>query len=510
VPQILLALQAVCLLMSLAVVFVSMTNWGHTQMRYFTCLSLAAFLLGAGYFLEVTSTSLEAAVVACKVQYLGVPFLGVFCFLFGFDYSDSRLPRPWYTVALLAVSLIMTLLVFTWPAQRLLYADLSFSAEGALPHLTVTPGPLYYAVFLYDYGLTGAGCVVIIRNMIRSGRKKLRHSLHFVIAATIPLAVQLCLLAGLTPAGWDPIPAAVGLAVALLCLHLTRYRAPEWRSLGRELVIQKMNDAFVLIDTDGRFLDANERAAEYFPALRKVGQWTHTAEIEGFPLQLLEVDLDNFEFPHPDKEEVMFLRVSRTPLEARNQILGACIVVYDDTENHKLMLELRKMARHDPLSGLYNRKTFFTDAGINFDLLARDKISGSVLMMDIDYFKRINDSFGHACGDTVIVGIADILRARLRHTDIAGRYGGEELCAWLPHTDTEGAALVAESIRKSVEAATFPSPHGCFNVTISIGVASAGLDYGRSFADLVNEADIALYNAKNSGRNQVSARHGSE
>jgi diguanylate cyclase (GGDEF)-like protein len=508
--QILLALQAVCLLMSLAVVFVSMTNWGYTQMRYFTCLSLAAFLLGAGHLLEVTSSSLEAAVVACKVEYLGIPFLGVFCFLFGFDYSGSRLRRSWHTVVLLMISTVMTLLVFTWPAQRLLYADLSFSTEGALPHLTVTPGPLYFTVFVYSYGLTGIGCVIIIRNMVRSGRKKLRHCLHFVIAATIPLAVQFCLLAGLTPAGWDPIPTAVNLTVSSLCLYLTRYRTPEWRSLGRELVIQKMKDAFILIDNDGHFLDANERAAEYFPALRRVGQWTPAAEIEGLALAILNEDLNNFEFPHPGKKEVMFLRVSRTPLEARNRVLGTCIVVYDDTENHKLMLELQRMARHDPLSGLYNRKTFFTDAGLSFDLFARDKIPGSVLMMDIDYFKRINDSFGHACGDTVIVGISDILRARLRHTDIAGRYGGEELCAWLPHTDTEGAALVAESIRKSVEAATFPSPSGYFNVTISIGVASAGLDYGRSFADLVNEADIALYNAKNSGRNQVSARPGNE
>jgi diguanylate cyclase (GGDEF)-like protein len=485
-----------------------MTNWGHMQMRYFTCLSLAAFLFGTGHFLEVTSSSLEAAVVACKVEYLGIPFLGVFCFLFGFAYSDSRLQRPWHTFVLLTISTIMMLLVFTWPAQRLIYADLSFSTEGALPHLTVTPGPLYYAIFVYNYGLTGIGCLIIIRNMIRSRRKKLRHNLHFVIAATIPLAVQLCLLAGLTPAGWDPIPTAVNLTVSSLCLYLTRYRTPEWRSLGRELVIQKMKDAFILIDNDGHFLDANERAAEYYPALREARQWTHTAEIEGFPLLMLNEDVNQFEFPHPDKKETMFLRVSRTPLEARNRVLGTCIVVYDDTENHKLMLELQRLARHDPLSGLFNRKTFFTDAGLNFDLLARDKISGSVLMMDIDYFKRINDSFGHACGDTVIVGIADILRARLRHTDIAGRYGGEELCAWLPHTDTEGALVVAESIRKSVEVAAFTSPHGLFNVTISIGVASAGLDYGRSFAELVNEADIALYKAKNSGRNQVSARPG--
>jgi diguanylate cyclase (GGDEF)-like protein len=199
----------------------------------------------------------------------------------------------------------------------------------------------------------------------------------------------------------------------------------------------------------------------------------------------------------------MFLRISRTPLETRGQAPGVCVVIYDDTEKHKLMLELQRMARHYPLSGLYNRKTFFTDAGLNFDLLIRDKIPGSILMMDIDYFKRINDSYGHACGDIVITGIADILRARLRHTDIAGRYGGEELCAWLPHTDAKGALLVAESIRKSVEAASFQAPNDRFGVTISIGVASAGAGYDQSFAELVNEADVALYKAKNSGRNQV-------
>jgi diguanylate cyclase (GGDEF)-like protein len=496
--------------MGLSVVIVSMTNWGHMQMRYFTCLSLAAFLLGAGHLLEVTSPSLDAAVVACKVEYIAIPYLGVFSFLFGFAYSDVSLRKSWHTVVMIAISTIMAGLVFTWPAQRLVYADLSFSVQGVLPHLEVTPGPLYYVVFVYTYGLTVAGCVTIIRNMIRLRRKKLRHSLHFVIAAAIPSAVQICYLTGLIPRDWDPIPTAVNLTVFSLCLYLTRYRTPEWRNLGRELVLQKMKDAFILMDDDGRFLDANERAMEYFPALRGITQWTHVSAIEGFPRQLAEDYLSDFDFSHPVNDAVMYLRVSRTPVEARKQVLGACVVIYDDTENHRLMLELQKLARHDPLSGLFNRKAFFNDAGLSFDLLKRNNISGSVLMMDIDYFKRINDSFGHACGDTVIVGVADILRARLRHTDIAGRYGGEELCAWLPHTDIEGALVVAESIRKSLEAMSFPSSNGQFGVTISIGAASTYPGYDRSFAELMNEADIALYKAKNSGRNQVSVHTGSD
>jgi diguanylate cyclase (GGDEF)-like protein len=124
-------------------------------------------------------------------------------------------------------------------------------------------------------------------------------------------------------------------------------------------------------------------------------------------------------------------------------------------------------------------------------------------MMDLDRFKDINDTYGHACGDKVLVDVARVLLTRLRRTDISGRYGGEEFCVWLPGAASASAAAIAEAIREEVRRTAFLSPTGQFNITISIGVAPVDYSKEQSFYDLVAAADAALYDAKNSGRNRV-------
>lgn len=108
---------------------------------------------------------------------------------------------------------------------------------------------------------------------------------------------------------------------------------------------------------------------------------------------------------------------------------------YDVTQLHQLMNDLHEMATHDGLTGLLNRATFFRYAQRDFELARRAEQDISVLMLDIDFFKNVNDQHGHQCGDEVLSQVADILRERLRRTDICGRYGGEEFCVLLPGAD---------------------------------------------------------------------------
>jgi diguanylate cyclase (GGDEF)-like protein len=125
----------------------------------------------------------------------------------------------------------------------------------------------------------------------------------------------------------------------------------------------------------------------------------------------------------------------------------------------------------------------------------------SLLMVDIDHFKEVNDTYGHLAGDTVLQGLAGILTKRLRPDDELGRYGGEEFCAILPETSAEGAIKIAEELRKRVEEHSFVVEGEQISVTVSIGVAE--LKKGMDLKAFYKHADDMLYQAKRSGRNKV-------
>ena len=124
-------------------------------------------------------------------------------------------------------------------------------------------------------------------------------------------------------------------------------------------------------------------------------------------------------------------------------------------------------------------------------------------MLDLDYFKKVNDTHGHAFGDLVLKGFAKLIDNRLRKSDIAARYGGEEFILFLPNTGADGAAYLAESIREKAEKECYTDGDIELKVTCSIGVSSILLGQVGKYEDLLSQADQALYRAKDLGRNRV-------
>ena len=169
--------------------------------------------------------------------------------------------------------------------------------------------------------------------------------------------------------------------------------------------------------------------------------------------------------------------------------------------NLSLREKLRNQALRDPLTGLYNRR-YMEDMLDRFvRLAARKEASFAVIMIDLDHFKRLNDQHGHLLGDAVLRAVAGAITDALRETDVACRYGGEELIVLLPDCDMEAALRKAEDIRSAIEALS--GAHGV-EVTASLGVAAVP-SAATSVGELVKAADTALYEAKSAGRNCVRA-----
>ena len=184
-------------------------------------------------------------------------------------------------------------------------------------------------------------------------------------------------------------------------------------------------------------------------------------------------------------------------------LLAACLaivlLVYRSfIASKKRNEELDYLAARDPLTNCYNRRILFEV--MNRDFLDLPQIEEyCILMVDIDHFKSVNDTYGHSVGDTVLCGVAELLQANIRKSDSVARFGGEEFCIILPNTTQEQAIRIAEAIRIKVEKATFDD----IPVTCSFGVTSIKFK-ARTPSELIEQADLALYEAKSLGRNQVA------
>lgn len=183
---------------------------------------------------------------------------------------------------------------------------------------------------------------------------------------------------------------------------------------------------------------------------------------------------------------------------------GRMLVFTDVTDLVHLADQLQIQATVDGMTGVFNRRHFLALAEIEWSRYQRHWRPMSLIMLDIDRFKSINDDFGHYAGDQVIVQVADICRKQKRKSDIVARFGGEEFLTLLPETKLSAAQRLAERLRRRVEAQDFSFSSGVTSATISVGVAEADRAMGDIF-DLIKVADRALYMAKSSGRNRVCA-----
>ena len=213
-------------------------------------------------------------------------------------------------------------------------------------------------------------------------------------------------------------------------------------------------------------------------------------------------------FPNLSQRYLYFL--AAPILDEDFRVAGAVETLLDFTDKRRLEDELRRLSVTDDLTGLYNQRSFYQTLTREVEEAQRYGMPLSLLLMDLDHFKSYNDRFGHLEGDRVLAACANIVKKQVRSSDLACRYGGEELVVLLPHTSLEEATVVAERIRRAVEEVRFhprpESPQAAIGrITICVGVAL--FQEGMSMEDLVRRADQAMYFAKEQGRNRVAVYH---
>jgi diguanylate cyclase (GGDEF)-like protein/PAS domain S-box-containing protein len=327
-----------------------------------------------------------------------------------------------------------------------------------------------------------------------------------------------------------------GICINSTSLHLAEQQLQESEQRFRNM-FTNLTVGYQSLDINGNWLDANQKMAQILGFATPeemigqsfIGSWSDSDEdFSTFYQHFKDSNFVEGEFmlSRLDNQPITVIISGRIQRNKEGDFVCAHSVIIDITERQKMEQkiiemnaelelkiaertaelskaneDLRHLSRHDTLTGLNNRLSANERLHSEFISMKRSQNNYAVLLLDIDFFKKVNDSHGHSIGDSVLQQLAQILKTTLRESDFAARYGGEEFLLLLPNTELFEARLVAEKIRHTIE--TTPHPVAG-KITVSIGVAIAAPDEPDEY-NAVKEADDNLYAAKKSGRNCIMA-----
>ena len=470
---------------------------------YFAYMILSVVFFDLGYLFELSGGGYEFAVLATKIQYLGLPFIVPFLFLFVCEYCAQITLKKWHIVLVMILPLMSAALVMIWPLGDIYYKQLVYVADTEFPRLIVTGGIVYYLYIVYMniIAFLSIGIVLYYRNKGDDMFKKQTTSV--LIGVAIPLLGTIVNVFKIGNLPFDPTPFVLSITSLLLVHAVFRRGLYMITSIAQEQIVENMSDGLILLDNEGLFIGANSAAKNLFPKLSTIRPGVVMPDLEELTWSDIDILDIKMEFGITDDTGTKkYYQASRNLIENNGKALGRSIMIHDITDDRIRLDEARQIAEHDALTGLINRGTLYRNGKAIFSQLGA-KSSAAVLMMDVDLFKRINDNYGHLNGDVVLKEVAHNISSNLRVTDLVGRYGGEEFCVFLPRVNAGDIIGLAEKLRMSIENLELRLNDEVVHVTISIGVAIYNNNRHKNFESFLSDADAALYEAKNSGRNCV-------
>lgn len=435
------------------------------------------------------------------------------------------------------IPIITLVLIATDPLHGLFYGGKRIPEQSRI----FDGGPWFWinAVYLYSLILIGIGILLIAS---RRPGKLHRTQVRLVLAGTMFPVVSNILgflgVGGGGTTGIDLTPIAFSVTGLFLTIALLYKQLLDLIPISRDMWVERMSEGMMLLDRKGRVVDLNpsarrliempadvegELAVNVLEPYPELMRWVQNAlmhrydgAIGGDATEPAQPDPRVGEV-HIDRPEARYLQVQAVPISNRTGDLRGTLIILTDISERKaaeqdlelrlgqiedLQASLREQAIRDPLTGLFNRRYLDETLPRELARAERDERPISIIMLDIDHFKALNDLHGHTAGDQVLVRLAQILIANIRPADFVTRYGGEEFLITLIDTSVEAAAFRAESWLRAVQHDPVIYAGQPLEITLSAGVAGYPAD-GCEVKALIEKADAALYAAKAAGRNRV-------
>jgi diguanylate cyclase (GGDEF)-like protein/PAS domain S-box-containing protein len=486
----------------------------HVPGAAFLAVMMASAAVWCGAVIgEFASGTLSGKVFWARLGYLGVVSIPWSWLLFCLAYTGrtSRHPRR-VALALAIVPALTLAFVFLSPRVPLVWSSVSFGGSGHVHPLVVEHGRWFWANTAYGYACLLGGAAFLLHAVFSQVRRLTAQGVTIVLAIALPWVANLATISGLIKLdGLDLTPPAIVASGVLISVGLRRLQAldvfPGILPVARDAVFEGMQDGVLVVDSHGCVLIANRAAGRLLA--------NDGVALVGRPLVDILAGVDSadtcFSGSEPSHEEGnfcarvpdgsgchRFLEVVTSSLRNGSHSSGSILVMRDITERRDLEEQIRHKALHDELTGLPNRTLLGEHLAELLGAGQRKSDGVALLLIDLDRFKEINDTFGHEAGDRLLCVVAGRIRETIREGDLVARLGGDEFGVVLPACGNEDAMRLAAALREALIAPLdFLNQQVC--VTASIGVAASPL-HGRDAGTLFRHADVALYLAKESAQ----------
>ena len=488
---------------------------------------LSAFVWSGAYAMSWSLVGLNEKVLWLKIMYLGVGAVpGLFLiFILKITHNDI-----WLTSRNLFLISIepFVMIVLTWFDIHFMFERIETGRVGGVSVLLIERGPGFWANTGYSYAIILLAFYILGISSLRANPFFKRQYLIILFGSIIPLAASILTQINYGAlADLDMAPISFAISSILYAYAIFRHQFMDLLPVARGHLIESMSDGVLVLDEQARIVDINPAMRNFLDGdpISFIGrnvalilkQWSQNAE------QLLNGVETRTELKIPKKPS-RYLDLRITPLYDNNQKLYGRLMVFRDVTDRKevekdlrramdrlqtqlieigvLQSQLREQAIRDALTNLFNRRYLEETLERELARAMRESYPLCVIMMDLDFFKEINDTYGHEAGDIVLKTLAETVTRQSRHGDFVCRYGGEEFVLVMPNIGIEKANERARNLHQIIDALNIP--YGRFNLTTTISMGIAWYPaHGKTKEELLRAADMAMYVAKNTGRNQV-------
>jgi diguanylate cyclase (GGDEF)-like protein/PAS domain S-box-containing protein len=515
---------------------VALISWGRRNTpggKSLTALMLAAAIWAGGAALEHATIGIPGQILWSKFEYIGTVSCPVLLLTFAFEYNHLQHWLTRRTIAILFVVPLITLaLAFTNEQHNLIWT--TFIPSPAGDNLTIFNHGIAFWIGAvgYSYLLILIGTILLIRGAIGLPAHYRRQIVLIVAGALTPWVVNVLYIAGLSPVpGLELTPLVIVFTGAIFAWAIFQFGLLDLVPIARHTLIETMAEGMLVLDQQNRVVDANPAAQHLLGEKTVISIGAYVGDIFNDWPELKKLFLHN----NPEMRTELtvgdsrggHLEINISPVhDSQQRFTGQFIVLRDITEKRRIQDELQDVNEHlrlqlaeiktlqanlrerairDSLTGLYNRRYLDETLERELSRARRENYEISVLMIDIDHFKELNDTHGHKAGDQVLKELGDFLLTGFRLGDIVCRYGGEEFLIIMPGVQLKDAHSRAQALCQTFNKTVFRYEKLELRGTISIGVAVFPR-HGNTSDEIIRAADAAMYAAKQAGRNTVCVK----
>lgn len=460
-----------------------------------------------GYIIEYASPSLDVKLFSANISYIGMMGLPVMLFVFALHFTNRG---KWMTPRMLALFFIIPaitlILQWTKDYHSLIYYNSHLIMDAPFLLLGKQYGIWFWVSMFYNYSLMISSVFVLVHRLLSPPRLFTDQVIYLLIGIVLPFFANFTYIFNLLPIPHsDWTPCAFTVSSIALALAITRHGFLEVLPVARDSAIELMSEGFLVLDDKDRVVDFNHSMQEIMGGTVTSD---NTKMLTGKILDQLKLDQDYCGFKRSSTEIALTIGqdartyiVHFSPLRTgMAQTNGHILVFHDITERKRMEDTIKHFAFYDPLTGLPNRLLFNDRAEHALSSASRYGRKVAVMVMDIDHFKLVNDTYGHSAGDQVLQDMALRFTSSVRKVDTVSRLGGDEFVVLLPEIPDENMpATIAQRI---IDAMSLPFVIQEKDITLSVSI---GISLYPEDADdlnlLVKYADRAMYHAKRNGCN---------